>query len=367
MQEILDKVLLRIKPTEKEEKRVKDFVSDVLRVAKTVSGLDCVVVGSIGKFTWLMNDHDVDVFMLFPKNTPREELEKKGLEYGKKIVENLRGAAKVKYAEHPYTHAAIKGFGVDIVPCYRMEKGDHIQSAVDRTPLHMSYVLEHTTPRMADEIRLLKQFCKAQGIYGSDAKHLGFSGYICELLIMYYQSFDSVVKAAATWSPPQIVDLLGFTDKSKFADQPLIIVDPVDKGRNVAAVVSADNFIKFTSACRRFAEKPSINFFNMTPITPMTPKQAKYLLNRGTRFIAIKLRSPDVIDDVLYPQLRKAMKRIANLMHHNEFSILRSYEFVYSKDCFLIFKLEVFQLPPVNNMEGPPITSKTHTQEFLAK
>lgn len=47
MQQILDTVLKRIKPSSREEDSVRKFVSDVMRVAKTVSGLDCVVVGSI--------------------------------------------------------------------------------------------------------------------------------------------------------------------------------------------------------------------------------------------------------------------------------------------------------------------------------
>jgi tRNA nucleotidyltransferase (CCA-adding enzyme) len=367
MQQILDTVLKRIKPSSREEDSVRKFVSDVMRVAKTVSGLDCVVVGSIGKFTWLSNDHDIDVFMLFPKETPREELEKKGLEYGKKIVENLKGKAKVKYAEHPYTHAIIKGFDVDIVPCYRIQKGEHIQSAVDRSPLHLSYALDHLTPRMADEVRLLKQFCKAQDVYGSDEKHQGFSGYICELLIIYYQSFEAVVKAAAEWKAPQVVDVFGFTDRTKFPEQPLIIIDPVDKNRNAAAVVNAENFVRFVSACRQFAEKPSANFFNFKPVQPMTSKQIKYLMNRGTRFFALAMSSPDVVEDVLYPQLRKARKRIENLLHHNEFPVLRSYEFVGNKKAFIIFEIEAPVLPPVKAMEGPPITSKPHTEEFLAK
>jgi len=366
MERILENVLKRIKPSKQEEERVKKFVSDVLRVAKTVSGLDCAVVGSIGKFTWLSGDHDVDIFIMFPKETPREELEKKGLEFGEKIVQDLKGKARIKYAEHPYTHAVIKGFDVDIVPCYRIQKGEHIKSAVDRSPLHLQYILDHITPRMQDEVRLLKQFCKGIGVYGSDAKHLGFSGYICELLILYYQSFEAVVKAAASWQAPQIIDILGFANRTKFPDQPLVIVDPVDKERNAAAVINAENFIRFIAACRQFAEKPNANLFWPKDEVSLSAKQLKYLMNRGTHFVAIKMKAPDVIDDVLYPQLRKALKRLANLIRHNEFSVLRSYEFV-SDSCWLIFELEIFQLPPVNKMVGPPIFSKQHTQEFLSK
>ncbi|MCX6815835.1 MAG: CCA tRNA nucleotidyltransferase [Candidatus Aenigmarchaeota archaeon] len=361
-----ENVLSRIKPAKKEEENIRDFVSDLLRVAKTVSGLDSLVVGSIGKLTWLSGDHDIDIFLLFPKDFPRDDLEKKGLEFGENIVKQMKGKSKVKYAEHPYTHAIIKNYDVDIVPCYRIEKGDKIQSAVDRSPLHLQYVVDHLTPRMQDETRLLKQFCKGIGVYGSDAKHLGFSGYICELLILYYQSFSAVINAAGKWQAPQVIDILGYADKTKFPDQALIIVDPVDKNRNAAAVVSAENFVKFVSASKKFSEKPSTNFFKAQLSQALNAKQAKYLMNRGTKFLAIKMNAPDVIDDVLYPQLRKALKRIGNLIHHNEFSALRSYEFVSDK-CYLIFELEIFSLPPVNNMIGPPLFSKQHTQEFLSK
>lgn len=366
MRQIIDRLLAKIKPSPREEKKIMLFVSDAIRVAKTISGLDAVVVGSIGKGTWLSGDHDIDIFIIFPKNTPRQELEEKGLEYGKRIVEELNGQASVKYAEHPYTHAVIKGFHVDIVPCYRMEKGEHIVSAVDRSPLHLSYVISHLSPRMKDEVRLLKQFCKAARVYGSDAKHQGFSGYICELLILYYQSFENAIKSAASWAAPQIIDIIGFTDKAKFPDQPLIITDPVDKNRNAAAVVSAENFVRFVSHSKQFLAKPNANFFNPRPIESLTAKQIRYLLNRGTRFIAIKMAKPDVIDDVLYPQLRKTLKRLGKLLEHNEFSAIRSHEFV-GGHCYLIFELEIFELPPVNNMIGPPLSSKHHTQEFLSK
>lgn len=367
MQAVLDGVLKRVKPSRKEEEKINRFVSHILRVSKTVSGLDTTVVGSIGKGTWLSGDHDIDVFLIFPKNTTREELQEKGLDYGRRIVEELKGKSRVKYAEHPYTNAKIKGFDVDIVPCFRIQKGEHIVSAVDRSPLHLQYILDHMSPKMKDEVRLLKQFCKGVGVYGSDAKHLGFSGYICELLILYYQTFEATLRAASAWQAQQIVELLGFTDKSKFPNQPLIIIDPVDHQRNAAAVVGAENFMKFIAASKQFVAKPNVSMFWPAPPTPLNDKQAKYLMNRGTRFVAIKMKAPDVIEDVLYPQLRKALNRMKNLLHHSEFSVLRDYEFATDTEAFLIFELEIFELPPVNNQEGPPVFAKHHTLDFLAK
>jgi tRNA nucleotidyltransferase (CCA-adding enzyme) len=364
--QILEQVLSRIKPGKAEEERVKAFAAEVLRVSKAVSGHDPALVGSIGKFTWLSGDHDVDVFLMFPKETTREELEQKGLEFGKKIVEQLNGRWKIKYAEHPYTHAMIKGFDVDIVPCYRISKGDKIISAVDRSPLHLEYILENLTPKMQDETRLLKQFCKGVGVYGSDAKHLGFSGYICELLVLYYGSFMKVIDAAASWRAPQIIDILGFADRTAFPDQPLVIVDPVDKNRNAAAVINAENFVKFIAASKAFVKKPDKKFFFPKPAQPLSAQQIKLLSERQTEFLALSFPKPDVIDDVLYPQLRKTVKRLWSLLEHNEFRVMRALELA-GRSCYITFELEVSRLPQLRRWEGPPITSRTHTQEFLAK
>ncbi|MFA4819698.1 MAG: CCA tRNA nucleotidyltransferase [Candidatus Aenigmatarchaeota archaeon] len=361
-------VLKRVKPSHLEEERVKKFVNQLLSVAKTVSGLDAVIVGSIGKFTWLAGDHDIDIFIMFDSTVQREELERLGLEYGKRIVEELGGRSHVKYAEHPYTHAIIKGFDVDVVPCYRIKYGEKIKSAVDRSPLHLQYVLDYIKPAMVDHTRLLKQFCKGIGVYGSDAKHQGFSGYICELLTLNYGSFDNVINAASEWHPPFILNIekhLGIP-ANRFKDQPLVIIDPVDPERNVSAVVNGENFIKFVAAAKRYKSKPSIKFFFPDAKKPLNSKQISNLQKHETKFLAIKMKRPDVIDDVLYPQLRRALSRLTHLLEHHEFHVLRSFEFA-EKDPILVFELEVWSLPSVKNMVGPPIFTEKHTIEFLSK
>ncbi len=364
-----DKILAKIKPSKREEERVKKFVSDLIRVAKTVSGCDCVIVGSIGKQTWLAGDHDIDLFMMFPPSVPREELESKGLEFGQRITKEMKGRWRIKYAEHPYTHAVIRGYDVDVVPCYRIAKGEKIISAVDRSPLHLEYVLENITPAMQDQVRLLKQFCKGIGIYGSDAKNLGFSGYICELLVMRYNSFENVISAAAKWEIPVMVDIEAQREqyhKDKFRDQPLIVIDPIDPSRNAAAIVSAQNLLKFMAAAKRFHTKLSQEFFFPKPKPPLASREIGAMQKRETKFFAIVMPKPDVIDDVLYPQLRKAMHRIESHLKYNEFLTLRGCEFV-GKSCVLVFELENWSLPEIKKMVGPPIFSHRHSQEFLNK
>ncbi|MEK6887686.1 MAG: hypothetical protein AABX14_01945, partial [Candidatus Aenigmatarchaeota archaeon] len=219
-----------------------------------------------------------------------------------------------------------------------------------------------------DHIRLLKQFCKGIGVYGSDAKHQGFSGYICELLILNYGSFDNVISAASEWKPPFTINIekhLGIPP-NRFKDQPLVIVDPTDPERNVAAVVSGENFTKFVAAVRSYKSKSSIKFFFPDAKKTLSSREIMILQKRETKFLALSMKRPDVIDDVLYPQLRRALNRLTHLLEHHEFHVLRSFEFA-EKDPILVFELEVWSLPAVKNMVGPPIFTEKHTEEFLSK
>jgi len=361
---LLQSILKEIRPTEMERKRVEEFVNEILRVSKTITGLDSLICGSIGKFTWLRGDHDIDLFILFPKTVSREDLERNGLSYGKKIVSALKGNYVIKYAEHPYVHARISGFDIDIVPCYRIKKGEQIKSAVDRSPLHLEYILEKLNPELKDEVRLLKQFCKGIGVYGSDAKNLGFSGYICELLVIKHGTFIDILKKASKWVAPQIIKLEA--GKLKSSENALIVIDPTDPKRNAAANLSTENFVRFIKASKRFLEKPSRGYFFPAKPRELNGKEIRALRKRETKFLAIRFKKPDIIDDILYLQLRRAVKRLCSLLRYNGFVPLRSYELV-SKDVLLVFELEVWCLPHIKKMIGPPIFSKRHSKEFLMK
>jgi len=367
MQSILKQALKRIRPSEKEGRNVSTFVSRLLHKTRKL-GFDCIVCGSIGKYTWIAGDRDIDLFVFFPKDVERAELEKLGLDVGKKITEMLGGKWQIKYAEHPYVHAVIKGFDVDIVPCYRIEQGEHIKSAVDRSPLHLSYILDNLKPEQYDQVRLLKQFCKGIGVYGADTKTQGFSGYVCELLIMKYGSFEAVLQRAEKWRAPQVI---GEADTKKF-DSPFILIDPTDANRNAAAAVSADNFARFVFSAKQFLDKPSSEFF-FPDVKKLSGSDISKLKNRKTYFAAIVAPRPDVIDDVLWPQLRRARHRLVKELEQNEFHVMRSFEWAEGNDCggkgdiALVFELEVWTLPPVQRMHGPPITAHAHSERFLEK
>src|SRR5437762_2022879 len=195
-----DSILRKILPSPEEDRRIQGVVRDVMRILETkiaAKGLAAkpLLVGSVAKGVHLTGT-EIDIFVTFPPDTPREVLEREGLALGDVLERPVR-----MYAEHPYTRGWYGGFEVEIVPCYRITDATQRLSAVDRTPLHVDYVLGHLQEDQATEVRLLKAWTGGIGVYGAEAKIRGFSGYLCELLVLKHSTFRGVLQAATSWRP----------------------------------------------------------------------------------------------------------------------------------------------------------------------
>ncbi|MBI2583974.1 MAG: CCA tRNA nucleotidyltransferase [Candidatus Aenigmarchaeota archaeon] len=359
----LQKVLARIKPSQKEIDEVHKFLGRLEDETRKL-GCEGLAAGSIGKHTWLKGDHDIDWFLMFPKETSRELLEKEGLAIGRKLAKALRGKIQIKYAEHPYTRILFKKYHIDVVPCYKIEKGERIISAVDRSPLHLAFINEKMPAKAQDDVRLLKQFLKGTHVYGSDLRRSGFSGYIAELLVIKYGSFADTIKNAAKWKPGLVINM-GASRISKLEKVPLTIIDPVDEKRNVAAALNEENFLRFVSVCNQFLKKPSLDHFFPKDLA-LKGVEIKNLQSRGTYWFAFVGKAPDVIDDILWPQMRRASERIGNLLKKNDFEIYTKGVFA-GKKMTLWFELEEGQKPHAEKMTGPPIYAKNNFTQFLEK
>ena len=100
------------------------------------------------------------------------------------------------------------------------------------------------------DVRLLKRFMQGIGVYGAEIKVGGFSGYLCELLIMKYGSFTQTIRAFAEYNRRVVVDIEGFyanraNELQLLFPESLVIIDPVDKGRNVASAVQPQKLYEF--------------------------------------------------------------------------------------------------------------------------
>ncbi len=358
---IESKVLEKVKPNKKERKTIKKISEELLEILddELKGKNEPEVVGSVSKGTYLKNP-DIDIFVKFPLSTSREEMEEKILRVGRKILEDT----KEKYAEHPYIYGYYKGHEVDIVPCYDIEDVSDMKSAVDRTPFHTKYIKDNLDEDQKEEAILFKAFLEGIGAYGAKAEVWGFSGYLCELLILQHGSFEELIKSARDWKPGKTIEM---RDGEKDFDDPLIVIDPVDPERNVASPVSIENFSLFVLSSKQFLKEPSLKFFFPNDISTIEESELSELTeNRGTELIGLQVPKPDVVEDNLYPQVQKCLRKLLHQTSHKDFKILHSDYYVKEDEILFILEVENPTLPEIKKHRGPPVWVD-NTEEFVEK
>jgi tRNA nucleotidyltransferase (CCA-adding enzyme) len=332
--------------------RVRDAVDDLPVEASIVQ------VGSTARGTWLSDARDIDLFVRFPPDLDRADLERYGLDVGRAALPDGRE----EYAEHPYVTGEVGGFEVDLVPCYAVADATAIQSAVDRTPFHDAYLQERLDDALARDVRLFKAFLTGVGAYGSDLRTRGFSGYLSELLVLEYGGFDPLLRAGADWHPPVRIDPEDHGTET--FDGPLVVIDPTDPARNVAAVCAAENVARLQHYARDLLTDPRESLFAPIDPDPLdTAAVRAHLDRRGTTPVAVVFETPDLVDDQLYPQLRKSLDGIADELDRRGFTPLRSATFADGRAVLLV-ELAVAELPAIERHEGPPVHVREHATGF---
>lgn len=369
VQELKEAVLERISPKSEERAYLKEIVELLIKKVELIAcsmGLKDIsanLVGSAARNTWISGTHDLDIFIMFPRDASREELEKNGLTIARKIAEEA-DIFEERYAEHPYINMRYKGFDVDIVPCFRVDSAACIRSAVDRTPFHNEFV-KNNINGLETEVLMLKQFMKGVRVYGSELRTQGFSGYLTELLVIKYGSFENVISSATEWQPGTYIDLNSHGTIQH--TEPLVVVDPTDPKRNVAAALSLDKFCMFIDSCRKFILYPTLDIFFPKPSETMNEQELlQRLKSRGTAFIAIAFKTPDVVDDVLYPQLYKMELAVVALLEEQEFKVLNKGSWS-GKKTLILLELMCATLPALRKHRGPPVWVHKHAESFKDK
>jgi tRNA nucleotidyltransferase (CCA-adding enzyme) len=359
------RVLKKITPTKKEKEHIEHVISLLKErvrqeIKKTGISITLQLVGSTAKDTYVRTSVDIDLFLVFPTTVSREKLEEKGLRIGRAILTHQEEC----FAEHPYVRGVFKGVKTELVPCYKIEKASQKLSAVDRTPLHTTYVRDHLRETQKNEVRLLKQFLKGIGCYGAEAEIEGFSGYLCEILILQYKTFQRLIEQVPTWRYGEKLTLKkGISPEFTTA---LVFIDPVDPNRNVASALSKEKFDLFVCACRDYKQNPRITFFFPHTIHPWSLKKIQQHLE-PKEFIGVRLPKPRLIAENLYPQIRKAMRAIRELCEQYDFTILDATYFVGTDYVYIIFQPKTRTLPKIITHAGPPVHLKKNAEKFIKK
>ncbi len=357
MNEILKKAEKLVVPSEKLQKQKDAVVEKVIRLVQKqivnypqITGIE--IVGSYAKGTWLPQKADVDIFIKFRTDVSERDFAELGKNIGFAALKDY--GPYVRYAEHPFVEAQVDDTKVNLVPCYDVQQGNW-KSSADRSPFHTRFMIKSLSEQMKNEVRLLKAFLKANDIYGAEIAKQGFSGYVAEVLVLNFGSFEGVIKAIAELKQGQII---GNTTKS--FDTPIIIIDPIDSNRNLGAAISTENVGKFVLAARAFLKKPSLSFFKPKKKSQVKSKAAlKNIIVVSFRY---KPRSPDII----WGQLKRASTSLATQIEQEGFSVLRKSVVISDNDiASLLFLLKSTKLDYHHVRAGPDFFTAEHVEKFV--
>lgn len=356
-------VLRRIVPSEDEILSISERAARLKSIVQEYIldhgiDIDIMFAGSFSKGTFLSNP-DLDLFLMFPESVPKRELERIGLQAGEDILHGER-----MFSEHPYTRGVFEGLDVDMVPCYHLSSTDKLQSAVDRTPFHTAYICRTLTQEQRDQVRLLKKFMKNIGTYGAEQDSRGFSGYLCEVLVVKYGSFRGVLQGAQSWREGTVIEIEGRGPAMK---APLVVYDPVDPRRNMASSVHLDTMSLFIHAAAEYLRCPDERFFFRPAREPPSAEELSDMASaHGSRLVSVVFRRPEVIEDSLFSQLWKTQTALKRKLEEFSFEVLRAVHSMDDGKLTVVFELERDTLPRTRKHRGPPAWVKA-SENFLSK
>lgn len=371
MKKLYSRILKKITPQKREIAAEARLVEKIRKQISKIEGKHSHLewCGSSARGTHLKGDRDIDLFIMFEKELPAEQLEKEGLRIAKAVFKGHKW--EKAYSQHPYIRGEIRGFEVEIVPSYIVPSGAEKQSAVDRTPFHNRYLLGRFSEWQKQEARLLKQFLKGINAYGADLKNCALPGYGAELLIDHYGNFENTLKWISQMKPGFIVDFGTGEERAKKlfekSNYPLIIIDPVDENRNVASALSLEQFERMVLAAGLFLKKPSEKFFFPKKEKPWPKKKIANALKKRN-LLAIKGKFPkNTLPDLVWGQLRRFERKSAIHLHEHDYRVLRSGLWSDEKEVVLVYELEELALPKAKKIRGPMASDTENAKRFLEK
>lgn len=319
-----------------------------------------ILGGSSAKGTHLAGDHDFDFFVLFPEGT---------LDLSEKLERSLLACWKdVKRVPGSRDYFIIQTgeYSLEFIPVLAVRSWETAKNVTDMSPLHVTYVREklEECQGLREDIRLSKQFCKACRVYGAESYIGGFSGYVLELLNIHYGGFRNLLEAAICWQDSAVIDperLLKHPEREINEDKisPLILVDPVQRGRNAAAALTMKKYKQFIGCARQYLENPSEEFFTVRPLTKKEV-QDKY---PHSKIYSITLEPLPGKDDVQGAKCLKACEYMQKQMYLHGFHI-DGMEFEFAKRAHCFFALEQENLDEEERIIGPPLDMEDHVEQF---
>jgi len=191
---------------------------------------------------------------------------------------------------------------------------------------------------------------------------------------LHNKSLSETLRAFASYTQRPVIDIEGYyagreKELKLLFPEPLVIVDPVDKARNVASAVQPQNLFTIVGVARAFLKTPNARFVYPPKAKALSAEALRSRLeNRGASLIFLTLDKIEAVPDVLWGQLYRTQRSLRKLAELNDFKVLR--DAVWSDEKTLsvfIFELEQRVLPSIKKHFGPPLTHEKECENFLSK
>ncbi len=351
-------VLARIMPTKEELQEIKKVEAKVISKITDASKKlkmplkKVLLAGSSARGTFIHNKKDLDFFLLFDLKLSVDEIK----EQNRTILEEAFPKTDFveEYGEHPYLKANLFSANIDFVPGFFITNISQRKSSVDRTPLHLAYLEKHQTKEHIKETILLKQFLKNNLLYGADQKNNGLPGYLVELFILKFNTFENVLKTISKFPAIGPITLANETKIKRF-HEPFVFVDPTDPDRNVASAVSKRNWQIFAFLANKYLKNKSEDLFfknvyaNYAQITKNT--------------IILKLPTQkEKTEDTKWGIAKSLLKHCVNELNNRHFNVKTSSSVLHKDFVYLLFTTEYN-----STIRGPPVNDPKNAKAFKLK
>lgn len=367
---VKQEILSRIKPSKEESKKLKaeaDELLSLISLSAKELNIDCkpFIGGSFGKGTYLRDSFDVDIFCRFDLKYKDKDLS--GL--AKSLLEHVGLTFATQKGSRDYFSGDFNSLHFELVPNYHITSLNQAKNSTDYSPYHVEFVQHHANHNLEllDEIRLTKQFFKAQGIYGAESYINGFSGHVIDLLIIYYGSLKAFLESVKTWGEKTCLDVAKFysseeellrgIDSAKHSN--LVVVDSILKERNASKALNEENYFKLLALVlqrENFSKEDFIiekRTFDEVILEKKTFAKKhdfhiiQYYLELGS------IDSEDIVGSKLLKVLSKLDRYYATfdfLSFDSSFDIF----FNEKKCCYTLF-FETNSLPKLKLLKGPEV------------
>jgi tRNA nucleotidyltransferase (CCA-adding enzyme) len=262
----------------------------------------------------------------------------------------------------------------EIIPVTRIKNVKEARNVTDLSYFHVNYVKKNLNENSRKQLALAKKFFKANEFYGAESYIRGFSGYGLECLIIYYGSFEKMIKELSKIKDNErkIIDPAKHYKKKENVffelneskmHGPIILIDPTWKERNVLASLNRETFAKFQKVAGQFLKKPSKSYFEERAADGKVLK--KDATKKKAEFLHVTLKTDRQEGDIAGTKMKKFSDfLIGNI---SKFFDVLGKEFFYSGEGANA-ELYVVLTPKKEFIRaGPPIGKKKDALRFKKK